>query len=232
LNVIEKKISCIHPHPNYQKYLEINFPKDDEILNTSWKKGIELSKKVNANSPSGIFRDIDERIAANARGALSEAVSKLVLEERISSQNITALVEESGELIETPEGITQIDLAITINDKERKIETRSSCVRNGTEFGITSGYFNIVGWYSTFSKPGEPPKDYYLMHLFPFDASKTLLKFENGLTMHFVGGATKEMLEGSLGSTKSMKQTGASYRGITPICAGMDSLQIINAVLQ
>ena len=228
----EKTITCEQPYEKYQKYIEFNFPKGDPILEQAKKRGIEMAKKVNINDPSGNARTLDERIPPNCRGVLTEMITKSLLQNTINEKNIDAILTESTEMINTIEGVTQIDLQINIHDNQYEIETRSSCVRNGTEFGITKGYFNILGWYSTSSKPGETKKDFYAMYLFPFDAPETMAKFDNGITVHFVGGATKGMLQGPLGSDETLRQNGARYRGINPICAGLDANGFINKILQ
>ena len=157
---------------------------------------------------------------------------KQTFEEEIEKRGIDATLIESTEMIITVEGVTQIDLQINMSDTKYTLETRSSCVRKGTEFGITSGYFNILGWYNTSSKLGEPKKDFYCMYLFPFDSSLTMNEFEDGLVVHFVGGATKELLQGPLGSDETLKQFGAIYRGINPICAGLDAQKLVNTILK
>ena len=67
------------------------------------------------------------------------------LETEIEKGNLTAELIESEGLIETPDGTTQIDLQFVIDGEKFDLEIRSSCVRNGTEFGISN--FNILGWY-------------------------------------------------------------------------------------
>jgi hypothetical protein len=232
MEINEKSIDCGHSHEKYQKYIELKFPKDDPILVQAKKRGVDMADKVNINDPSGNPRTLDERIAANCRGALTEIITKILLENSINEKEIQATLTESTEMINTIEGVTQIDLQINIHDNQYEIETRSSCVRNGTEFGITQGFFNIIGWYSTVSKPGETKKDFYAMYLFPFDAPETMSKFDNGITVHFVGGATKGMLQGPLGSDETFRQNGAKYRGINPICAGLDANGFIDNILQ
>lgn len=234
MQTTEKGIHCSHPHPDYQKYVEFNFPKGDPLLEQAKQRGIEMAKKVNINDPSGNARTLDERIPSNCRGALSEIATKILLQNAIDERGIDATLTESTEMINTIEGVTQIDLQINIHNNQYEIETRSSCVRNGTEFGITSGKINLLGWYSTISKPGETKKDFYAMYLFPFDASDTMSKFDNGITFHFVGGATKGMLQGPLGCDAStmLKQSRANYRGINPICAVLDASKFIDNILQ
>ena len=231
MKITTRQISCDHSH-NYHKYLEFNFPKKDEILQIARNKAHELVDKLNSQYlGSNRIRSDDEKISSATRGLLAEICSKKILETEIEKKNLTVKLIESEGLVETPEGTTQIDLQLGIDGKKFDLEIRSSCVRNGTEFGITSGFFNIIGWYTHPTKKFEPPKDFYLMYLFPFDAKYTLSKFDDGFVMHFVGGATKTMLEGPLGRYKNLKQVGVKYCGISPICAGLDSSQMIEKML-
>ena len=232
MKITTRQISCDHNH-NYHTYLEFNFPKNDEILQIVRNKAPELVDELNPQYlGSNRIRSDDEVLSSAARGLLSEICSKKILETEIEKRNLTAELIESEGLIETPDGTTQIDLQLGIDGKKFDLEIRSSCVRNGTEFGITSGYFNILGWYVHQTKRFEPPKDFYLMYLFPFDAKHTLSKFDDGFVMHFVGGATKTMLEGPLGRYTNLKQAGMKCCGISPICAGLDSSQIIEKMLE
>lgn len=232
METILKHITCGHTNHTYSKYLEFNFSKEDKILEVVRRKASELTNTLNPKDPSGKIRSLEDHTASVVRGALAEICSKHILEKEIKSRNLKGFVKESEGLVNTSDGTTEIDLQLVIDGKHFDIEVRSSCVRNGTEFGIRSGYFNIIGWYITSSKSFEPPKDFYLMYLFPFNANETISKIKDKFVMHFVGGATKAMLEGPLGRYKTLKQDGAKYCGISPICAGLDSLQVIEKMTQ
>lgn len=233
MEITTKEINCGHNH-NYHKYLEFDFSKEDKILQSARDKAHEVATKLNSQYlGSKRIRSDNEKIASSTRGLLAEICTKEILKIEIKEKKLNAKLIESEGLVETPDGTTQIDLQIEIDGVEKPLdlEIRSSCVRNGTEFGIKSGFFNILGWYTHPTKKFEPPKDFYLMYLFPFDEKYTLSKFDEGFVMHFVGGATKTMLEGPLGRYKNLKQAGVKYCGISPICAGLEPSQIIEKML-
>lgn len=226
-------ISCGHPAHTYQNYLSLSFDNTDPLLQKAIEIGKQRSRLVNPSNPSGWIRDTSRLESTNIRGALAEICTEEILSTEIKKRELHASIEQASEIITGIEGVTQVDLYLTINGKTFEIETRSSCVRKGTNFGITSGFFNIVGWYKTITKPSETKKDLYLMYLYGFDESETMSKLTNNIEVCFVGGATKSMLQGSLGSDVTMKQIqGALYRGISPICAALDSQQILDEIFR
>ena len=111
MNIIEKTIDCKHPH-NYQKYIELDFPKGDPLLEQAKERGIIMANRVNVNDPSGDARTLEQRIAANCRGTLTEMITKTLLQNTIDERGINATLVESTEMINTIEGVTQIDLQI------------------------------------------------------------------------------------------------------------------------
>jgi len=233
MNFSSNSFSCGHSAHNYNNNILCSFNSQDQLLQDSITKGKQLAQKVNPHDPSGRFRSMSVRESTNMRGMLAELCTKTILTEEIKKREIkNVTITESSPIIDDIEGVTQVDLYLTLGDKKYEIETRSSCVRNGIDFGIKMGYFNIVGWYSTSSKPNEPKKDFYLMYLYGFDAPETQARFNSNVEVCFVGGATKSMLQGSLGSDETMRQTGALYRGINPICAGSDSHQILDEIFR
>lgn len=224
--------SCGHSTHNYQNYTFFSFTKGDQILLDAIRIGKQRATQVNPRDPSGNIRSPKVLEATNIRGALTELCTDYILRQEISNRMKNVQISQSDEMEDTIEGKTQVDLTLMFANKNFEIETRSSCVKNGIEFGIQSGYFNIVGWYSTASKPGETKKDFYLMYLFGFDAADTLNYLDNRIQVAFVGGASKSMLQGTLGSDETMKQTSASYRGINPICKAFDSQQILDEIFR
>lgn len=231
MEIILKEIPHNPVYNNYKTYVELNFEKDDPILIESMNRAKEMVRNVNPHDPSGNIRNDDELLSKNYQGCLAELITKKLLENAIVEKRLNSTVEDSIGFEVDVDGSAQIDLKVNHDGKQHHIEVRSSCVRNGTEFGITTGHFHIIGWYVTNTKQKEIKKDFYAMILFPFDDSKTLNKFTEGLTVHFVGGATKAMLQGSLGSETTMRQIGAVYRGIKPICAGLDAKKFIDEIL-
>lgn len=232
MNFSVNSFNCGHNEHRYNNNISCKFNNQDQLLQDSITIGKQRAQKFNPHDPSGRVRSKSELESTNMRGVLAELFTKKILTDEIAKRGISATISESDEIIDDYEGKTQVDLSLTIKDKKYEIETRSSCVRNGIDFGIKSGYFNIVGWYNTSSKPHEPKKDFYFMYLYGFDAPETETRFKTEVDVCFVGGATKSMLQGPLGSDDTMKQTGALYRGIKPICAGFDSQQILDEIFK
>ncbi|MEM2159731.1 MAG: hypothetical protein QXN55_02110 [Candidatus Nitrosotenuis sp.] len=225
--------NCGHTSHTYNYHGLFSFDPSDQILIDAIKIGLCRATKVNPKAPDGRIRGMDELESVNIRGALTELCTEYVLTNEIHQRNIpNAKITRSDEMEDSYEGINQIDLTLTIGDKVYEIETRSSCVKNGIDFGIKFGYFNLIGWYRTSSKPREAKKDFYFMYLFGFDAPETKSRLKNKIEVSFVGSATKSMLQGSLGSDQTMKQTGALYRGINPICATLDFKHTMDEVFR
>ncbi|WP_211198871.1 hypothetical protein [Candidatus Nitrosotenuis uzonensis] len=196
-------------------------------------EGKQLARKVNPHNPKEEIRTLPQLEAANMRGRLAELCTKNLLQNELKVRNLPGTITESSEFIDSVEGITQIDLILTVNGNKYQIEIRSSCVRNGVYFGITSGFINLLGWYKTDSKQKEPKKDFYLMYLYGFNESETTNKFSNQVDVSFVGGASKLMLQGPLASDKQLKQSVKTlYRCISPICTVYDVDQILNEMFQ
>jgi len=230
LDFTPTSITCRHPHPDYTTYYLISCPKGDSTLEDALRIGTERARVVNPNNPSSVVRTAPQLLDTNCRGVLAEIASKKILEQEIANRMINATLEEGIAFENTAEGLSQVDLYLNFNENRHEIEIRSSCVRNGIEFGITNDYFTTLGWYITQNKEHETRKDFYVMCLFPFDTGETMTKFDNGLEFALVGGATKSILQGPLGSDYSLEQIGATYRGIRPICKGLDATQIINEI--
>ncbi len=231
MNFRPVSFNCGHQSHTYKYHGLFSFDPSDQILSDAIKIGTARATKVNPKAPNGRIRGKDELESVNIRGVLTELCTEYLLKNESQQRNLSNVnIVRSDEMEDNYEGINQIDLTLTIDKEVYEIETRSSCVRNGIDFGINSSYFNLIGWYRTDSKPREAKKDFYFMYLFGFDAPETKDRLKNKIEVSFVGGASKSMLQGSLGSDQTMKQTGALYRGINPICAAFDSKQIMDEI--
>lgn len=229
-NVSESYIESDHTAHSYSNYELFTFESGDEELKNAIISGKVQSVIVNPKDTGGRIRSNIELELSNIRGKLSEFCTEYLFQRELSQRGINGKLVKSDVLETTIEGVTQVDLTLILDDKTYEIETRSSCVRNGIDFGINSGFINLLGWYSTASKPGETKKDFYLMYLFGFDAPYTASYLKNSIDVAFVAGASKSMLQGSLGSDETLKKSRAHYRGIHPICASLDSKQIMDAI--
>lgn len=140
--------------------------------------------------------------------------------------------------------INQID--IILNDG-KTIEVRSSCIRNGVDFGLfcknknnlNEQYLDILGPYSNGYKPNEIGKDYYIRVIYHCRIEDFTTHFNsNNFAAYIVGGATWEMMgneglfqvkhlipEGSEAVRKS------SYR-VIPIGKALDAYEIINKIIK
>ena len=163
-----------------------------------------------------------------------------IAQERAAAEQEMADAEEMGdkaayadaqEKIDDLDKEDQIDITIIVNGEPFTIEVRSSFPYARIEEVITK-HFSILGWYTTTNKPYEKPKDFYLRVLFPFGKAKQSENLQNGFVLYFVGGATSELLNSSKGGWNNLKQPGASYRTIKPICKGYDVKQILDAIFR
>ena len=219
-----------HSKHSYKTFELFSFDKNDDALADAINSGKNQANLVNRKDPGGRIRSKDEIELANIRGKLTEYCTEYLFQNELTKRKIHGKLEKSEMLESTIEGVTQVDLTLILDHKTYEIETRSSCVKNGIHFGINSGFINLLGWYSTDSKPNETKKDFYLMYIFDFNASDTRSHLNTSIDVAFVAGASKSILQGSLGSDETLKQTNAKYRGIHPICAALDSKQIMDTI--
>jgi hypothetical protein len=153
------------------------------------------------------------------------------LEEAIRQKQVNAQIIQSGVSEIHEWGDTEIDISVRVREVLFEVEVRSSFLRNPLAWGITQG-FDVIGWYTTLTKPVERRKDFYFRVLYNFRESEAFRYIENGVTLYFVGGASKGLLQGPKGYNDDLDQPGANYRLIKPICAARDAEQILEEILK
>jgi hypothetical protein len=222
---------CPHTGHDFESILEVYLPPGDPLLKAAVQQGEETALRVHGASPAGTIRSPEVRKRACILGSIAEHVVNELLNQYIARKKINAKITSSGLFRVQEEGQTQIDLELTVGDKSLEIEIRSSCVRNPIKWAVTHPKgFDIIGWYTTKVKSKEVRKDFYLRVLYNFDQTETMEHVANGITLYFVGGASKPLLQGSKGYDGSLDQSGANYRLIKPICAARDARQILEEI--
>ncbi len=228
MNILKKEIKCIHSEHTYSNYFTIPFSKDNELLTNAIDEGTKLALKVNPHDPGGHWRSPELIRKKCIYGMLAENTIRYILKKEIEKRNIDAELLPSHQITDGPKAGSQIDIPIKIDNIVYDIEVRSS-FPFAKLYNVLTYHFDIIGWYRTFTKPSEHIKDYYLRVLFNFDQKYALDKLESGFELHFVGGATKQMLEQSL-TWDDFEQPGAEYKTIKPICNALDAEKILNMI--
>ena len=228
MRILYNNPNCTHKSHNYKEFLTVNFQSNDALLQQAITEGKDLAGKVNPH-------DTGERIRTTAQierrcicGMLAELTLRMLLEQQISNREINAKLLPSHTITEGSKFGNQIDIPIEINGIHKEIEVRSSFPFRPVNIAITQ-LFDIIGWYQSSNKPNEYAKDYYLRVLYNFKEEKAMSYINSEIDLHFVGGATKEMLR-ELGHWDDFDQIGANYRSIKPICAASDANQIMDII--
>ena len=221
-------LQCPHSNHDYQKYITVTFQHDDKLLQQAITEGVDLAKKVNPYDPGHAIRSSEQIKRRCICGFLAEITLRMLLKQQISEHNIDAKLLSSHTITEGPKLGSQIDIPIKINNVRKEIEVRSSFPYSSINVVITK-LFDIIGWYQSPSKPMEYKKDYYLRVLYNFKEEDAMNHINTEIALHFVGGATRGMLE-ELGNWNDFDQQGAKYKSIKPICKGLDAIQIMNMI--
>ena len=200
---------------------------------------------INAHNPGGIRRSPDiirNRIIA---GKLADAAVTRLLQDRVTKLGLTGQItiteydQTRSDGFEHPDPY-DLELQRTLSNKLETIEVRSSfCYRLAPPEKIVQK-LSIYGWYTSANKPIETPRDWYwqvIYYLRPDDIEQGTgprvpvfeEELEKGKLIAFiVGGANKQLLE--IHGTNRSDQDGATYRAISPICAGLDFWQMVEAM--
>jgi len=202
---------------------------------------------VNVHNPGGIRRTLDvinNRIIA---GKLADFAVLQAIRDSIRLRKIEDRFHVSEYDAGRSDGFQQpdpYDLALADSTKAsvQTIEVRSSfCYRIGRAQNIVNR-LSIYGWYTSFNKIIEPPKDWYwqvIFHSRPKDIPEPSVEgrppivvpiFEETLTNNstvgfIVGGSTREFLE-KQGIARN-DQDNAIYQSIFPISTGFDAEEML-----
>lgn len=228
LNISYNTIKCPHSDHTFNVYITVNFQKNDHLLQQAISEGKELSKNVNPHDPNNRIRTVEEIERRCICGVLAELTIKNLLKDKILKSKSNAKILPSYIITQGSKYGNQIDIPIEINGIPKEIEVRSSFPFSSLSRVITN-LFDIIGWYSSSNKLGESPKDYYLRVLYNFNENEAMKYINSEIDLHFVGGATRKMLE-NLGHWDDFDQHGAKYRSIKPICAALDAEQILDNI--
>ena len=228
MKIIQQPLFCNHPGHNYTQFTTICFSPEDDLLKQAISEGPSLSKEYHPASPSGRIRNLSERNIKSIYGLLAENSIRLLFKKEIERRNISAKLLPSKIIFENNSFENQIDIPIIIEDIPYDIEVRSSFPYAELKSVITY-HFDILGPYTTEYKKQEKPKDYYLRALF-FNSKLAKSKLESGPEIHFVGGASRQMIEKE-SFTNNLKQgKNAKFHTIKPICKALDSKKIMNLI--
>jgi len=231
MSITRRTINCGHLNHDYKTYWEVSFKPGDTLLESAKKLGFERAKKVHPAGTDGRIRPPNVIVRRNILGVLAELATKEILEQAIRNKGVSARIIQSGVSEIQEWGDTEIDITIQVRELVFEVEVRSSFLRNPLTWGITKG-FDVLGWYTTLTKTVERKKDFYLRVLYNFAEKKASEYIEKGVTLYFVGGASKGLLQGPRGYNTDLDQHGANYRCIKPICAARDADQILEEILR
>lgn len=200
---------------------------------------------INVHNPGGIRRApavIRNRIVA---GKLADAAVSTLLRSRINKSGLAQVVcvteydQTRNDGFQLPD---PYDLELHRNGQAtpETIEVRSSFSYRLAPPDKIVKKLSIYGWYTSANKPAEPPRDWYwqvIYYLRPRDIAQDdgpdVGIFEDALEKgelngYIVGGASRDLLV-TQGTTRT-DQDGAWYRAISPICSGLDCLEMLTAM--
>lgn len=203
------------------EYIEISLIGDDALLIEELKqRAVDLARVVRPEDPGGWRRDDYTKYCRCLVGVIAEAAFRHCVIAFGECKHIRFEHPQFGSLYD------QIDIRLTVDERPLQVEVRSSCSYKMSLERVFTGAFSIIGWYKTLTKPSEKPKDYYAQIVYYFDANEVEKQLEKGLVLHFVGGASRQLLESS-GQWDSLRKLGASYRVIRPIVIGTEPRELI-----
>ncbi|MFX1385227.1 MAG: hypothetical protein ACFFBP_22665 [Promethearchaeota archaeon] len=201
---------------------------DSITLDHIYDRGIKLAQRVNpAAASNSIHRRERERLHNDGVSGFLAEYSWFYFLNNLYRDDFVKFTDFN-------DATNQIDLLITKNSK--RIEVRSSNVRNGVKFGLCNRehQFHIVGPYSNIVKPGEVGKDFYVMVLYPVLKRNWFSDFFNSkiVRVDLTCGATWEMMNNdeiyewsSLESKDQRSQKKSTYRAI-PFGRSLDTAEI------
>lgn len=227
--ITKHEISCSHQSHTYKEYWSRKITNSDPLLKKSIRIADVTYANYNPNNPSGNTRSKSTIRNKVIYGKLAELFLKEIIDEEIKKQNINGRILESNDETVSFDFETHSDIELDRDGEKYIIEVRSSFPYRPIP-EVIKVHFDILGWYTTANKSKEEPKDFYMRILFPFPEQEMQEKIEHGFDLCFVGGATRDLLN-SKGVWKNLKQRGATYRVIQPICAALDSKQMLDEIL-
>lgn len=237
-----KKWSCGNNRPH--NVIKVIF--EDEDIFRAQKVANAKLEYIDVHSPSGNIRQtkvIKNRIIA---GKLADASVARLIQNRINKQGsaVPYGIEEYDQsrtddfkqpdpydlLLTTPKGHTQT------------IEVRSSFSYLLARPELIIQKLSIYGWYTSTNKPKETPRDWYwqvIYYLRPRDIPQGNSHFkvdvfedqidDGEIVGYVVGGASRHVFEERGEDRKD--QDKALYKAITPICSGLDCMELMNVML-
>jgi len=196
-----------------------------EVNNSSLlTRAKQLSKSVGAADPSGRPRTDYEKLCRALAGVISEDICSTAIGKYADAMKLDVSIHRKPFL--SPQD--QIDLTVSGENWSSDIEVRSSGHFKQKLTEIYNQDFSVIGWYVTYAKEAERKKDFYVTVLFPFLIDKIF--DQEQVRACIAGGATRQMLE-EVGTTRHLKQEGATYRTIYPIAKAFDGPEIISKIV-
>ncbi len=200
---------------------------------------------INVHSPGGVKRTpeiVRSRIIA---GKLADYAVKELLIKEIELRGSQISVREYDEIRSDEFRKPDLyDLQIIGNQNTRDVEVRSSFSYILSDEKRIIHRLSIYGWYVSYNKPIEPPRDFYwqvIYYLRPHNIAKSINWpdvpiFEDridagAVSGYVVGGATRSMLHDTMLSAVRKDQDNAFYQAVSPICSGMDVPTILGVTL-
>lgn len=219
---------------NNFRCLLVTISPDDSLLSTGKAQLNKISGKLNPHSANGaVIRSDTDAYTDNYIGLIAEYACYDILKDVFGETKVIKPSSQSSN--------NQVDIKLANN---KRIEVRSSCVRNGISFAIYNldkngqQYIDVIGPYFNESyKQFEEIKDYYMRVIFEGETSSIYSKIINGedVQLYITGGVTKHMLSKN-GKNKYMVATGDSriknkgtYK-VIPLSESLDYPEFIDVI--
>lgn len=236
------------------KVIECCLEKKDEEYNEILKEAEILMKNVNKHAPDGHIRTDKEKLVKCFGGLVAEYFVLNQLNKVFKESGYINLIAEKTEF-NPKKDIDQIDIIVRNieNNKNVKIEVRSSYILKSNDLEVYNNDASLVGYYVTKNKSIEKKKNYYITVIFRkiwvkinkdmsnFNFNEKIVEYikyridhKYNIYLHIAGAASLKKLEHD-GIESNLKNNGANYKIIKPIiCANsiFDEIEEIYIELQ
>lgn len=217
--------------------IKVTFEEEDkDIIEKLIQKANVLALNCNSGAANtSLPRTPDKKFKNAFSGVIAEEVCIKFLNN--TKPGIASYTNYEG-------SINQIDIKLS---NEKTIEVRSSCIRNGVDFGLfckskynpNQQYLDVLGPYSNGYKSNEIDKNYYMRVIYHCDIEDFVTHFNSeSFAAYIVGGATWEMMgDDNLFQIKNLipegsdAETKSKYR-VIPIGKALDVSEIINKIIK
>lgn len=211
------------------EYLTVNYQylNDKKIIDNIIEKTKDISQRISPFSSGGYRRNNKTIINRLAGGLLVENAYKVLLEKYSQRIRKNLIIFNSN----NDNKNNQVDIEISVNNKNLKLECRSSYVPENENVDIFFKKYSLIGWYSSYNKPMEEIKDYYLGAFHQYKMSETIELMYSEIEIILTAGASKVFMEKN-GKWNNLNQPGAKFKIIRPMIDACTIQKILDEIFE